>query len=893
ACGDDQALRARVEALLRVHEEERSFLATPPEEVAFLASAPGSMAEGPGTQIGPYKLVEQLGEGGFGIVYKAEQQQPVRRTVALKVLKPGLETRQIVARFEAERQALALMDHPHIARVLDGGATASGRPYFVMELVQGEPITRFCDSHLLTPRERLALFLSVCHAIQHAHQKGLIHRDVKPTNVLVATYDGKPVPKVIDFGVAKALGQPLTERTLVTGFGSVIGTLEYMSPEQAECNATDIDTRSDIYSLGVLLYELLTGTTPISSDRFHQVALTEVLRAIREEEPPKPSTRLSESKERLASISAQRRREPARLSREIRGELDWIVMKALEKDRNRRYNTSAALAEDIDRYLRQEAIFARPPSAAYRLKKFVQRHRAAALGLVAVALALLVGSTVAAWQAIVATEAKKDALTAAAAEAQARQQADAKELETRTVLDFVERRIMAAARPEGQAGGLGRDVTLRLALEAALPVVDTSFIDQPLLEARLRLTLGDSFRYLGEPQIASKQYQRARTLYTHHLGLADPRTLESMYHLADSYAELGHYTQALQLRQETLARREAVLGPYHRETLRSMHSVASSYADHHRDAEALELDKKTVALQTKYLGPDDSDTLESMNSLALSYSAMEKYSEELDLLKEVAARRTRKYGPSHPDTLLSLNNLANGYLDVKQYEKALKLRRQLLELQKTKLGPTHPHTLTTMYNMANTYGFLKRYKEALEFHRAALAGRRLRFGPDHRLTLYSMWGVAFNLFRLGQGDEGVRLTDEVVERCLRLKEVQPELYNLMNSRMVYFEQHRDAAGCRTTAELFEKLHRTDPKSLYNMGCYRAVIAKTIRATDKSAVAAKQADAEADRAMAWLRKAVAAGYHKVQMLKTDADLDALRGRADFQKLVAELESHQPR
>ena len=389
ACDDDSVLRDRLDALLRAHDEERSFLESPPPGLAATIDSP--LVEQPGQTIGRYKLLELIGEGGFGAVWMAEQREPVQRKVALKILKAGMDTRQVVARFEAERQALALMDHPNIARVFDGGATASGRPYFVMELVRGVPITRYCDEHQLTPRERLELFLPVCQAIQHAHQKGIIHRDVKPSNVLIAPYDGRPVPKVIDFGVAKATGQRLTEHTQFTGFGTVVGTLEYMSPEQAELNNQDIDTRSDIYSLGVLLYELLTGTTPLSRDRLKQEAFAEMLRIIREEEPPKPSTRLSQSKETLPSISAQRQMEPAKLKKLVRGELDWIVVKALEKDRNRRYETANALALDVQRYLSDEPVQACPPSAGYRLRKFVRRNKAALA--VAASLSLLVAVT--------------------------------------------------------------------------------------------------------------------------------------------------------------------------------------------------------------------------------------------------------------------------------------------------------------------------------------------------------------------------------------------------------------------------------------------------------------------------------------------------------------------
>jgi WD40 repeat protein/serine/threonine protein kinase len=387
SCGNNPALRAEVEALLRAHERSGDLLDLP-ENAAVTTDLPAG--EGPGTAIGPYKLLEQIGEGGMGTVWMAQQTKPVKRLVAVKLIKPGMDSKQVLARFDAERQALALMDHPNIAKVFDAAATATGRPYFVMELVKGVPLTKYCDEHRLTPKERLELFVPVCQAIQHAHQKGIIHRDIKPSNVLVALYDGKPVPKVIDFGIAKAAGQTLTEKTLVTGFGAVVGTLEYMSPEQAELNQLDIDTRSDIYSLGILLYELLTGSTPLERKRLQQAAMLEVLRLIREEEPPRPSTRLSTTDE-LPSVAANRGLEPKKLSGLVRGELDWIVMKALDKDRNRRYETANGFAQDVQRYLADEPVQACPPSASYRFRKFVRRHRGPVLAATVILLLLIGG----------------------------------------------------------------------------------------------------------------------------------------------------------------------------------------------------------------------------------------------------------------------------------------------------------------------------------------------------------------------------------------------------------------------------------------------------------------------------------------------------------------------
>jgi len=405
ACGDNAELRIRVEELLRAHGEVGNFLGGPPS-VAPTIDQP--VTETLGTVIGRFKLLQRIGEGGMGVVYMAEQREPVRRKVALKVIKPGMDTEAVVARFEAERQALAMMDHPNIAHVFDGGSTESGRPYFVMELVHGMPITKYCDDAKLTTDERLQLFISVCEAVQHAHQKGIIHRDIKPRNVLVTLHGETPVPKIIDFGVAKAMHQQLTEKTVFTGFGQMIGTPAYMSPEQVTLSALDVDTRADIYSLGVLLYEMLTGCTPFEKSQLREASYDEVRRIIREEEPPRPSDRISTMGETATTISAERRTDPARLSHLLRGELDWIVMKALEKDRTRRYETANGLARDIERYLNNETVVACPPSAGYRFRKFARRNKAAIVTACLIAFALILGLAGTSWQAVRANHAKEE-----------------------------------------------------------------------------------------------------------------------------------------------------------------------------------------------------------------------------------------------------------------------------------------------------------------------------------------------------------------------------------------------------------------------------------------------------------------------------------------------------
>jgi len=479
ACGDDASLRAEVENLLKWHGQANSFLEGPP--VGIQATIAGvSLSEGPGTVVGRYKLLEKIGEGGMAVVYMAEQEEPVKRRVALKVIKPGMDSREVITRFEAERQALAMMDHPHIAKVFDAGTTEPGRPYFVMELVRGVSITEYCDRNKLRTRERLELFLQVCQGVQHAHQKGIIHRDLKPSNVLVTLHEGRHIAVVIDFGIAKATNQQLTEKTLFTRYAQMIGTPEYMSPEQAEMSRLDIDTRTDIYSLGVLLYELLTGTTPIEGSTLRQAGYAEIQRIIRDTQPPKPSTRLSTLGDTLHETAQCRQTSPDDLRKSVRGDLDWIVMKSMDKDRSRRYETAHELAEDIERHLHDEPVKAGPPNAVDRCRKFVRRNRALVTGIVAVAAALVAGLIVSSALYVRAEHLRTQAEEAAKKEAAARAEAQA-------VADFLTKDLLGQVTAEHGQNSQVRDI-----LDRASQRLENRFTNQPLVEAAVRATQGET-----------------------------------------------------------------------------------------------------------------------------------------------------------------------------------------------------------------------------------------------------------------------------------------------------------------------------------------------------------------------------------------------------------------
>jgi non-specific serine/threonine protein kinase/serine/threonine-protein kinase len=708
----------------------------------------------------------------------------------LKVLKTGMDTGHVVARFEAERQALALMNHPNIARVIDGGETATGRPYFVMELVDGVPITRYCDDHQLPPRERLTLFVHVCEAVQHAHQKGIIHRDIKPSNVLVAVYDGRPVPKVIDFGVAKALGQHLTERTLVTNVGGIIGTFEYMSPEQAEFNASDIDTRADIYGLGVLLYELLTGTTPLTKKRAKDAALTEVLRIIREEDPPTPSTRLGESTDSLASISALRKREPGRLTKEIRGELDWIVMKCLEKERTRRYATANGLARDIERFLNDEPVEAGPPSAVYRLRKFARKHQRMLAGAAALALILVIATGVSIGLAVWALRAEATATDERNKTLAEKQRADDEAEITEAVNAFLNKDLLFQASPESSPD---RELKLRTVLDRAAEKIEGRFSDKPLVEARIRWTLGKTYNGLGETPAAKRHVERALELYTAHRGLEHADTMALANELVGLLRHQGKYEEARRNCEALFETRRRVLGSEHRDTLMSIGNLAILAFDLNRIDEAKALFEKALEAQRRTLGADHIDTLQTMNALAVIHRVQGRLAEARTLHEDVWAIQRGKFGPEHPQTLASMHNLATLLHDQDEFSEALALREQSLEIDRRVFGPEHPNTLLTMNNLAASLEAVGLVAEAIKLLEETLAIHRRVSASAHRETQNVAYNLAWILATTA--DSAMRNPTRALELANELVQVQPnsaKYWSLLGAASYRADDHHGA-----------------------------------------------------------------------------------------------------
>jgi serine/threonine protein kinase len=719
ACSGDARLRTEVDALLEAHEAAGSFLGGADKKTE---AGPSSQSlEGPGTTIGRYKLLQLIGEGGFGSVYMAEQEKPVRRKIALKIIKLGMDTRQVIARFEAERQALALMDHPNIARVLDAGATETGRPYFVMELVRGVPITEYCDQNNLSTKERLNLFQSVCGAVQHAHQKGIIHRDIKPSNVMVTLHDGIPVPKVIDFGIAKATNQRLTEKTLFTEYHQFIGTPQYMSPEQAEMSGLDVDTRTDIYSLGVLLYELLTGTTPFDPDRLRSMAYSEIHRVIRDEDPHKPSTRVSSLGDTVTDTAKHRATDARTLRRTLSGDIDWIVMKALEKDRTRRYETANAMLMDIRRYLDNEPVLASPPTAAYQLRKFVRRNRTAVSVFGAVGAALLIGFGVATYGFVQANRER----------AAARQEAEAAE----AINEFFSGMLASvnpqqfnyhspfhrvALTPDLEAR-FERGVSVADMLRGSTNRIDEAFQGKPLLEARARETI-------------------ATTL----LGLESD-------------------TEALEQFEKALERRQEVLGEGHREVLRSRILVMMTYVNGEQYVKAQEVGRAVLDDLERELGAEDPLTMFTASLFAVTLREQGDMARADSLFEITLERQRRVLGSDHRDTIRTIIGWAGAYCWRNDGPNAERLAGEAYQSVLKTYSPDDAIALEVAMQYSLALTFRNRDREAEAIARPALERAQRVLGEKHAVSLFMGFALARSLDHVENADEVAELYGRSVQ----------------------------------------------------------------------------------------------------------------------------------
>ena len=827
-CSDDAVLRARVEALLKAHEEAGDFLEAPVIDPSVTLGDP-HLTEGPGTIISRYKLLEKIGEGGMACVYMAEQKEPIRRKVALKIIKLGMDTKQVIARFEAERQALAMMDHPNIAKVLDAGATETGRPYFVMELVKGISITEYCDKNKLNTRERLDLFIQVCNAVQHAHQKGIIHRDIKPSNIMVTLLDGRPVPKVIDFGIAKATSLELTEKTLFTRYAQMIGTPEYMSPEQAEMSGLDVDTRTDIYSLGVLLYQLLTGALPFDPETLRAAGYAEIRRTIVEDEPPKPSTRLSSLGEEAKKVAESRGTEVSLLVARLRKELEWIPLKAIRKDRTRRYRSAAELSDDVQNYLNGAPLIAGPESTVYRFRKFVSRNRALVTGLAAVLAVVTVGVVV---STVFAVRAERQAMISQA------------------VADFLTDDLLGSVAPEKAKSP---EVTVHSILDAASKSLEDRFEGKPLIEASIREKLGETYRKLGDYKAAEPHLERAYRIRAEQLGEEDRSTLTSVHNLGSLYLVQARHDDAepllvgaWQIRRrllgeehpdtlasavqvaylslfygssavsdveglfaETLETARGVLGDEHLVTLDAMLGLSAIYHASGRHEEAESLCARGLETAERVLSAEHELTLWFMNLSAMLHFTQGRYGQGAQLITRAFEISQRALGNEHPSTINSMFMRGAMYRFQEQDDQAESLWEESVQLSRRVLGDEHFWTLYYMHHLAILYRDQERYQDAERLLAEALEGRRKVLGEEHPETFVTMGSLGRLYRRQGKLNQAEQLLAECYRKGREaLGEEHPSTIQfLADLAFLYFRQGRiDEAGA-LRAKAIEMMRR--------------------------------------------------------------------------------------
>jgi eukaryotic-like serine/threonine-protein kinase len=831
-----------------------------PSDISDRTLSSGAVGGVSAGQIGPYRLLQRVGEGGMGEVWLAEQTSPIHRTVALKLIKAGMDTHAVVARFESERQALALMDHPNIARVFDAASTPEGRPYFVMEYVPGLPITEYCDKHRLSVKERLELFMQVCDGVQHAHQKAIIHRDLKPSNVLVVLQDNKAVPKIIDFGLAKANAQSLTDKTMFTELGVRVGTPEYMSPEQADLREQNIDTRTDVYSLGVIFYELLVGVLPFEMKQLRAEGLEAVLRVIREQEPAKPSTKIRSMGEKTNTAAENRREEPRSFARRLQGELDWITLKALEKDRTRRYGSPSEFASDIQRHLRHEAVLAGPPSAAYRASKFVRRHR---FGVAAAAAAVVI---LIAFAAAMTVQARRIA--------RERDRANREAEVSQRVSDFMTNMFKVSDPSESR----GNTITAREILDKASKNVESGLAQEPEVQAQMMYTMASVYEGLGLFRTAESLAAKSRELRQRILGADNPATLKSLAMEASVLANESRYPESEKLRREVLEDSRRVFGPESKETVREESALARVLNDQGRYADAEKINREALEIAMRKFGVEDPATRFVMRSLATDLGYQNKFSEAEPIGRELLAIQRRVLGSDHPDTLAAENDLAATLLRDKKQAEAEVLFRDVVETRRRVQGLDHPYTLMAMGNLALTLNNEKRYEDAEKLYRETLEIKRQNLGPEHRSTVVTESNLADTLIQENKYPEAEKLLREALE--IERRTLGPQQYDTLSSMgalgQLLMKEKRYAEAEKLNREQLEGMkrslgpdHEDVADSAYSLAC--------ILSWEK----------KRDEALSLLRYAVEHGLSAENDLKIEKDpeLQSIREMPGFADLVA--------
>ncbi len=800
----------------------------PPETTEGAADAEESTPE----FIGPYRLLERVGVGGMGEVFEAEQQEPIRRRVALKIVKRGMDTEEFVARFESERQALALMDHPSIAKVFDGGASDRGRPYFVMEFVDGVPITEYCQANKLGVQQRLELFIQVCEGVQHAHQKAIIHRDIKPNNVMVTEVDGRPVPKIIDFGVAKATDDSLSDLTMQSNMGQLLGTPAYMSPEQTDLDTQNIDTRTDVYALGVLLYELLVGERPFSQEEFENVGFQEALRKIREDEPPRPSARLVTMDTSLDVAARERDCAPTILKRRLKGDLDWITMKALEKDRDRRYDTAHGLAMDIQRHLDDQPVLAGPPGTTYMVQKFVKRHRTGVLAGVLMLVTVLLGITGTTVGLIRAVSAERKATLEAATATQ--------------VSDFLVD-LFEVSDPDQARGNT---ITAREILDAGASRIGGELAGQPETQARLMNTIGKVYRNLGLYEEAEPLLQTSLDLRRETLGDDDLALATSLIELADLHIRLARYDVAEALLQEAMDLMGRHADADRLALAQSIGELASVYRRQGRYDAARPLYERARDLRIAALGPDDPEVARSLNGLAiLSYNEGD-YEAAEDLYQQALAIWESAYGENHADVAKGLNNLGLLYHQLERVDEAEIYYQRAIAIYERVLGPEHPRLGRAVNNLALLYQFQEQYAKAAPLYERALAIREKAVGRDHPDVAQTVNNLA-NLYRL-QGDYA--RAEPLYRRALDIRERtfgpdhQDVAWTLRDLGVLISDRGDPAAALpylERSLDIFRRANGVDHPELESIyKDYAATLERLGRDEDAAAAAAESARIEA-------------------------------------------------